>query len=192
MISRSRDPFNVAIKSAPLVARYGFSPASLKPFVICLSSSSRSVIITTRASGRCSLIHCASQTIVSDLPEPCECQMMPDSLRMIRGFAASSAKNCAGRITFFTPPSNTTPSWIKASNRSLSSICANRRSTSGFISDFPHLGAAHGLPHGSFHFNQYFSGVRVVAYFSPSDSLPAIKSCAAAKNAGISPACWLR
>ena len=36
----------VVDESAPLAARYGLSPISLKPFVICLSSSSRSVIIT--------------------------------------------------------------------------------------------------------------------------------------------------
>ena len=46
---------------------------------------------STRASGWCSRIHLASHTIVSDLPEPWVCQMMPPSrlaIRVLRGLDA--------------------------------------------------------------------------------------------------------
>ena len=79
-------------------------------------------MMTTRASAWFSRIHCASQTIISVLPEPCVCQMMPLSFFSIRGLAASSAKIWFGRITFFTPASKTMESWTSPRNRFGSNI----------------------------------------------------------------------
>ena len=53
------------------------SPTSEKTPSICLSSSSRSVTMTTRALGLCSRIHLASSTMTMLLPLPWLCQMMP-------------------------------------------------------------------------------------------------------------------
>ena len=54
-----------------------FARTRVKTRSICLSSSSRSVMIATRALGLFSRIHFASSTITMLLPLPCVCQMMP-------------------------------------------------------------------------------------------------------------------
>ena len=104
-ISHGSAALSIPISLSPLVARFICSPTSLKPFSICLSNSSRSVMITTRASSTFSRIHCANHIIVSDLPEPCECQIMPFCLLRTRGCAALMAKYWLGRAAFLTPPS---------------------------------------------------------------------------------------
>ena len=53
------------------------SPAPVNTRSICLSSSSRSVMMATRALGLFSRIHLASSTMTMLLPLPCVCQMMP-------------------------------------------------------------------------------------------------------------------
>ena len=65
------------IRSRPLLVRLIGSPASVKTRSICLSSSSRSVMMATRALGLFSRIHLASSTMTMLLPLPCVCQMMP-------------------------------------------------------------------------------------------------------------------
>ena len=97
---------NCSIKSLPLVVRTMPSPASLNTRSICLSSSSRSVIITTRALGLFSRIHFASHTITRLLPLPCVCQIMPPSRLLTCSCAALTPKYWCVRQSFFTPPSN--------------------------------------------------------------------------------------
>ena len=190
--SQSRLPSSVRIRSAPLVTRRGFSPASRNAFAICRSSSSRSVMMTTRASFRFSRIHCASHTIISDFPDPCVCQMMPLSFRDTRGFAASSANTWLGRMIFLTPPSNTMESCTSPRNRPGSNIWSSDRSSSFFTSSGVKNPGSQGVPQGSSHATQYFGTVSVVPYRTPSDSLPATSSCVVEKNPGISPSCWFR
>ena len=83
-------------------------------------------MISTRASGWFSRSHFASQTMVSDLPEPWVCQMMPPSRAATRNCAASTPKYWLGRHILRTPWSKTVKSWTSSSSRRLSSICDGR------------------------------------------------------------------
>ena len=84
-----------------------FSSTPLNTFSICLSNSSRSVIISTRALGLNSRIHFVSHAIIRLLPLPCVCQMIPPSRLRIFSWAALTPKYWFGRQSFFCPRSNT-------------------------------------------------------------------------------------
>ena len=110
------------IRSRPLVVRLMASPASLKTPSICLSSSSRSVMMATRALGLFSRIHLASSTMTMLLPLPWVCQMMPPLRWRTCSCAALMPKYWCTRGSFFTPPSNSTKSCINSISRSLRHI----------------------------------------------------------------------
>ena len=106
------------IRSRPLLVRLMASPASVKTRSICLSSSSRSVMMATRALGLFSRIHFASSTITMLLPLPCVCQMMPPFFSRTCACAALTPKYWCARGSFFTPPSKSTKSCISSISRS--------------------------------------------------------------------------
>jgi len=62
-------------------------------------------MMSTRAPVRFSRIHLASQTMVSDLPLPWVCQMMPPSRRWMKSWAALTPKYWFWRQTFLVPAS---------------------------------------------------------------------------------------
>jgi len=109
---------------------------------ICLSSSSRSVMTSTRASGSRSRIHLASSTIRMLLPDPWVCQMTPPSRLASRSCASFTPTNWCCRGTFLMPASKITKFRIRSSSRSLRSICPTGRSSSAPASRSPAGGSS--------------------------------------------------
>ena len=97
----------------------------------------------------------ASHTIVSDLPLPWVCQMIPPSRRRMNSCAATTPKYWFCRHTFLMPASKTMKSWISGRNLCFAHNCSRCRSS--------RLGSSANSPVSSTHESQYFSGVSMVA-----------------------------
>src|SRR5579872_5178261 len=168
------------IRSRPLLARSMASPISRKKSWICLSSSSRSVMTTTRAWGLCSRIHFARSTMTMLLPLPWVCQMMPPLRSRTCFCAALIPKYWCTRGNFFTPPSKSMKSCISSISRSFAHILSR------YLSSLKRVLSAS----SSFHFRKYFSSVPIAPYCRPSESLPAKINCTVLKKGALNSGCW--
>ncbi len=140
------------IRSWPLLVRLIASPVAVKTRSICLSSSSRSVMIATRAFGLFSRIHLASSTMTMLLPLPWVCQMMPPLRSRTCACAALMPKYWCTRGSFFVPPSKSTKSCSSSISRCLAQIFSR------YLSSLKRLLSAS----SSFHCRKYFSSVLIV------------------------------
>ncbi len=137
--------------------------------------------MATRAWGLFSRIHFAKSTITMLLPLPCVCQRMPPCLRRTCSCTALMPKYWCTRGSFLMPPSNSTKSCISSISRSLQqSFCRYLSSLKSALSCS-----------SSFQRRNIVSGVPIVPYRRPSESLPANTNCTVLKNQALNSGCWL-